>query len=66
MEKWLDDGHGIFEPADAVIEWVAEHVVFGLMPPGAEPEDESTAADIVDRFAHLADQTGIAKTGACY
>jgi hypothetical protein len=34
------------------------------VPTGAESEDEAATADLVDRFRHFRDQTGIAESGA--
>jgi hypothetical protein len=36
-----DDAHRLLEPTDAVIERVPEGHVFGVVPPGAQTEDQS-------------------------
>ena len=59
-----DDRNRLFEPADAVVERVAECRVLGLVPPGAEPEDQPPVRDLVDRRRHLRRDRGRPEPGA--
>ena len=57
-EQLPDDLEGLLEPRDAVVVRQAEGAVLGLVPAGAEAEDEAAAADLGDRRRHLREQAG--------
>ena len=63
-EQAVDDGDRLLEAADAVVVGVAEGDVVGLVPAGAEAEDEATAGDFVDGVGDLGQQRRVAVTGA--
>ena len=56
-----DDRERLLEPVDAVVVREAEGAELGLVPAGAEAEDEAAAADLVDRAACLASRAGLWK-----
>ena len=51
-----DDLERLLEPADAVVERVAERRVLGLVPAAAEAEDQPAAGDFVGGRRHLREQ----------
>ena len=53
-----DDLEDLLEPADAVVERVAEGRVLGLVPARPEAEDQAAVRDLVDRRRHLRGQRG--------
>src|SRR3954447_8716593 len=40
-QEWRDVVDGVLEPADAMIERQSEHIEIGLMPTGAESENQA-------------------------
>jgi hypothetical protein len=52
------------EPIDAAILRKAERVVLGVVPPGAEAEDQPSAAHLVGRGGHLGDERRAAEARA--
>ncbi|MFN8539565.1 MAG: hypothetical protein U0232_19055 [Thermomicrobiales bacterium] len=58
-----DDLDRLLEPADPMIERVAEHGVLGLPVARAEAEDEAPIGDLVQRIGHLGEQGGEAEEG---
>ena len=63
-ERAPDDLERLLEARDAVVVGQAERAVLGLVPAGAEPEDEPAAAHLLDRRRHLRDQPGRMERGA--
>jgi hypothetical protein len=63
-QQRVDDANRILEARDAVVEWQTELVELRLVPSRAEPEDEASPADVVDRLGHLRDHAGVAEAGA--
>jgi hypothetical protein len=52
-----DDLERLLEARHAVVVPQAERAILGVVPPGAEPENEAPAGDLVDRRCHLRDQS---------
>jgi hypothetical protein len=52
-EERPDDREGLLEAVDPMVEREAEGPELGLVPARAEPEDEASATDLVDRGGHL-------------
>ena len=59
-----DDRERLLEAVDAVVEREAEGAKLGLVPAGAEPEHEATAADLVDRGGLLGQQRRVVEVRA--
>ena len=59
-----DDRHRLLKTVDPVIEREAEGRVLRLVPTGAEPKDQTTAADLVDGISHLGKVGRVAEAGA--
>ena len=59
-----DDLEGLLEAAHPVVEGVAEGLVLGLVPPGAEPQHDAPAADLVEGVGHLRQQRRVAEARA--
>src|SRR3989304_10102709 len=47
-EETSDDGEGLLEPLNAMVERESECSILGLVPPRPEPQDQPAAADLVD------------------
>src|SRR4051812_15202013 len=63
-QEWRDDVDCILEPADAMIKRQSEHIEIGLMPAGAEAEDQAAITDLIDHFGRLGDDARIAEQHA--
>ena len=57
-EEPADDLERLLEPRYAPLHGKPEDAVLRLDRPGAEPEDETAARDLVDGCRHLGDQAG--------
>ena len=51
-----DDPERLFESIDPMVAGEAERLVFGVVPPGAETEDQPATAHLVGRCSHLGDE----------
>jgi hypothetical protein len=60
-EQAADDLECFLEPSDLVVERNAERPELGLVPTGAEAEDEPAAGHLVDRRRHACDEPGPVK-----
>ena len=56
VEHRGDDPQALLERVEATLEGHAERGELGLVPAGAQAEDESPAADLVERLGHLREQ----------
>ena len=60
----MNNRHGLVKTGNPVVKRVAKCAELRLMPAGAETEDQSAAADLVDRVGHLGEQSRITESGA--
>ena len=65
-EQGPDDGERLLEPADTVVVCEAECVVLATVPPGTEPEDQTTARDRVDGRRLLGQHRRCVEAGRCH
>src|ERR1700730_8820840 len=63
-QERANDGEGFGKSRHASIEGKAERAIFRLIPSRTEPEDETSAADLIDGRGQLAQHRGIMKAGA--
>src|SRR5690242_17509565 len=63
-DEWDDDLEGLVEAGGEVVEGVAEGGELGLVPAGAEAENEAAAADLVNGVGDLGGEGGWAEGGA--
>ena len=64
LQQRPDDRERLLEPVDAMVERDAERPELGLVPAGAEAEDQPAAADLVDRRGLLGEDGGVVERRA--
>jgi hypothetical protein len=60
----MDDLQCLLEPADKVIEGIAECPELVLVIPGSQTKDQSPSADLIDCISHRGQQCRITKARA--
>ncbi len=64
VQQRPDDREGLLESVDPVIEREAERPELGLVPAGAQAEDQAAAADLVDRAGLLGEERRVVEVRA--
>ena len=59
VDERRDDPDGLLEPADPMVERVAERVVFGLVPAAAQAEDQPASGNLIGGRGHLGQEARI-------
>ena len=64
LQQCPDDRERLLEPVDAMVERDAEGAELGLVPAGAQAEDQPAAADLVDRRGLLGEDSRVVERRA--